>query len=413
MGLGHHAEEVAAPDLLDVGLGITAREELHGEVDEFGGVGKTADTTVTVEVGTETYMVDAHHLDGMLEMVEDVEDGGLTMATEEAVVDGGLGHTALSGEGAHLVVCQIARMVAEGARTAVAAHDGHTTDVECIVEAALGGMAKIDKNAQTVHLGDDLTPEGADTSMRGIALGRVADIVVAVVAEGHVDDATLSEVSQTFDGAIEGDAVLDAEHDALQTLVLVTPEVCRGTGDGHCMGIRAYHLLDLVEDMIGILSGILRGLGEVGNHDGGVLTSFVHLMEIDEDARVALIDAHALGEEHRRVAVGVEGEHTVVDLLGLAPGFGTTNEPLEEGCSLSEALGMPLDTEDGLILAALDGLDDTIGSHGRSTETGTAIGHGLMVEAVDEELRRVVDLGEDGASSDGHAVGGLAAISIL
>ena len=304
-------------------------------------------------------------------------------------------------------------MGAEGAGAAVAAHDGHTADVEGVVEAALGGMAEIDEDAETVHLGDDLTAEGTDAAMGGGALGRVADIVVAVVAEGHIDDAAVGEMAQSLDGAVEGDAVLDAEHDALQSLALVTPQVVGGACQGYAAGILAHHRLDLVEDLIGIFRGVLRGLGEVGDHDGGILTAFVHLMEIDEDALVALLDAHALGEEHRGVAVGVEGEHTVMELLCLAPGGGTTDEPLEEGCSLGEALGMPLDAEDGLVLAALDGLDDTVGGHGTDTETGSAIGHGLMVEAVDVELRGVVDLGEKRASPDGHGMGGLVAISIL
>ena len=349
----------------------------------------------------------------MFEVLDDVEDGGLSMTTEEAAVDGGLSHTALGSKGTHLVVGKVTRMVAEGARAAVAAHDGHTADVERIVEAALSGMAEIDEDTQTVHLGDDLTAEVADATVGGGTFGRIADIVVAVVAEGHIDDAAISEVAQTLDRTIEGDAVLDAEHDALQSLALVTPQVVGGARQRYAVGILAYHLLDLVEDMIGKFGGVLRGLWEVGDHDGGILTTFVHLMEIDEDAHVALLDAYALGEEHRGVAVGVEGKHTVVELLGLAPGCGTTDEPLEERCSCSEAFGMPLDTEDRLILTALNGLDDTIGGNGTDTKTGAGIRHRLMVETVDVELRSVVDLIENRATPDTHGMGGLVAVSVL
>ena len=50
----------------------------------------------------------------MLQMLNDIEDGSLRVLTQETVVDGCLRHTTLGSKGSHLVVSEIARMVAEG-----------------------------------------------------------------------------------------------------------------------------------------------------------------------------------------------------------------------------------------------------------------------------------------------------------
>ena len=165
----HDAEEVAAPDLLDILLAIAAGKELTSEADELRAAAKTGDATVAIEVGTKTYMVDTHDVDSMLKMGNDIKDGGLSVGTEEAVVDGGLGHTAFGCERPHLIVCEIAGMVAEGTATRMAADDGHAADVEGVVETLLSSMTHVDENAKTVHLTDDLFSKGANTTMSLIA----------------------------------------------------------------------------------------------------------------------------------------------------------------------------------------------------------------------------------------------------
>ena len=69
--------------------------------------------------------------------------------------------------------------------------------------------------------------------------------------------------------------------------------------------------------MVSVGRRILRGLWQVGSHDGSVETTLCHLLQIDEDAWVALIETDALRKEHRCVAMGVEGQDTVVQLMGL------------------------------------------------------------------------------------------------
>ena len=165
----HDAEEVAAPDLLDILLVIVAGKELTGEADELRAATKACDAAVAIEIGAEPYMIDAHDVDGMLEVGNNVKDGGLSVGTEEAVVDGGLGHTAFGGKRPHLIVGEIAGMVAEGTATRMAADDGHAADVEGVVETLLSSMTHIDEDAKTVHLMDDLFTKGADTTMSLIA----------------------------------------------------------------------------------------------------------------------------------------------------------------------------------------------------------------------------------------------------
>ena len=417
----HDAEEIAAPDFLDVGLAVTAGEQLAGEVDELGRAGQTGDTTVAVEVGAETDMIDADHLDGVLEMGHDIEDGGLTVAAQETMVDGGLSHTAFGGEGAELIVGEVAGMVAEGPATAMAAHDGLGADVEGIVKTLLTGMAHVDEDAQTVHLADDLLAEGADTAMGVVAArGGVADVVVAIMAEGDINHATILEMLQALQMAVEGEAVLDAEHDALQTTVLVEPEVVGGAGQGDIGTVLGDNLFDLVEDAVGKGRGPFdglgvrgEGLGQVGHHDGGVLTALGHLMEIDEDLGVALVEVDAFGEKHGGVAVGVEGEHTVVDTVGLPIAGGLAYEPLEQGLTIGQALGVPLDTDDRLILAALHGLDDAVGRGGHGAELIAGVIDCLVVERVDLYLCCLIGNGDKGIFLYCDTMGGLFAGGIL
>ena len=109
-------------------------------------------------------------------------------------------------------------MVTEGTSRRMAAHDGFRADVEGIIETLLASMAHINKDAQAVHLSDDLSSEVTDASMRLSALrGRVADVVVAIVTEGDIDNATIGKVLDIRDIMFEGDTILDAQHDTLET----------------------------------------------------------------------------------------------------------------------------------------------------------------------------------------------------
>ena len=228
---------------------------------------------------------------------------------------------------------------------------------------------------------------------------RVADVVVAIVAQRHVDDAPFGEVAQVFYLAVQGVTVLDAQHDALLAQVLVLPEVIRGSGNADILAVLGDDVLYLVEDVVGVFSGgwvwgvgpdgepsgvVAKLLGEVGHHDGGVLVSLGHFVQVDEDAWVAVVELDVLREKHRRVAVGVEGQRAAVHVAGLAVGGGFADEPVEEGRALfRKTFGMPLYADDALMLCALHGLDDAVLGVGDGTETGAGVVYRLMVEGVD------------------------------
>ena len=91
--LRHHSEPVASPNLDNILLAIFTAQQLEGEIDEFRRVGETSDAAVSIKVGTQTYVVDTHHIDGMLKMGDSVHDVGFTLFTQESVIERGMSHT--------------------------------------------------------------------------------------------------------------------------------------------------------------------------------------------------------------------------------------------------------------------------------------------------------------------------------
>lgn len=66
-------------------------------------------------------------------------------------------------------------------------------------------------------------------------------------------------------------------------------------------------------------------------------------MEVIEDPGITLIEAHPLREEHRCIAMGIQGEDAVVELLSGIKFAPFLYEPLEEGQPLvAEPTRMPL-----------------------------------------------------------------------
>ena len=219
--------------------------------------------------------------------------------------------------------------------------------------------------------------------------GRVTDIIVAVMAEGHIDDTSISKVLQILQFPIKGDAILNAEHNALAACLLILPKIGRGTGNAHIVAVIIGDSLDLVEDVISISRGILRRLWQIGHHDRSIKPALSHLRQIDENAWVALVESDALREKHGCVAVGVESEHTVVNTMGLPIALSLAYQPLEEWQPTHHTLWMPLYTDDGFELRTLHRLDDAIGGCSNDSEFITRITNGLMMEGVNRNLRSV------------------------
>lgn len=108
----HDAKEVASPYFLDVLLVIVALEQLAGEERELAGIGQSWHPSVTVEICSQAHMIDAHYPDSVLKMLDSVEDAGLIIKAEETWVERNLADTALLGQCPHLVIGEVAWMVA-------------------------------------------------------------------------------------------------------------------------------------------------------------------------------------------------------------------------------------------------------------------------------------------------------------
>jgi hypothetical protein len=79
-------------------------------------------------------MVDAHYLNSMVEMGHGIGDGGLTVGAQETIIECDLHHSACGCQAAHLLIREIAGMVAEGTATAMTAHNRTAADADGIIE---------------------------------------------------------------------------------------------------------------------------------------------------------------------------------------------------------------------------------------------------------------------------------------
>ena len=67
-------------------------------------------------------------------------------------------------------------------------------------------------------------------------------------------------------------------------------------------------------------------------------------MQVDEDARVALLEMNTLREEHRCVAVRIQGKDSVVQSFGHLEIRSLLHQPAEQRESAFQPFGMPLHT---------------------------------------------------------------------
>src|SRR5688572_19063319 len=63
--LAHEAQEIAAPDLLDIGVAIAGLAQPRRDLGQGGNVLHVVDAAAAVPVRAQADMVDSHHLDGM------------------------------------------------------------------------------------------------------------------------------------------------------------------------------------------------------------------------------------------------------------------------------------------------------------------------------------------------------------
>ena len=301
-------------------------------------------------------------------------------------------------------------------------------------------MGKVNHQATAVHLLNDLFAKLTDSVVGVAAAGGVADVVVTIVAKRDIDDTPLGKMLHIGQFMTESQAVFNAEHDAATPLALVFVKVLRGAGNAEITAVGLHDILYLVENGIGIgrrsdrnrlrtigqmgwlhPRGIhfLRktladfGLWQIGYHRDSLLTAVLHLVHIHEDTGIALLEMDTLREEHRRVAMGVEGNHALMEQLGLMELRSLANHPFEDGESAFEPFGMPLHAHDALLLRTLDGLDGAVGGSGRHPETLSGIAYGLMMEGVYEDILRAIESADLAVLVKCHAMSHFPAVGIL
>ena len=202
-------------------------------------------------------------------------------------------------------------MIAKRSRRRVRADDGLRALGNGAVETFLGGVRQVYDDAGAVHFGDDLFAEIAQAAVLTLGLGRcVANVVVAVVTKGDVNHAFTAVALHVADVASQGVAVFDADKDRLFSHAFIGKQVLGREGD-LCRGVSSHRLLDLGNKVVGLQGGIGQSLNrafalrQVGRHDHGVESAFVHAVQVHQDIVTALTKIGSAIKPHRRVAVGV------------------------------------------------------------------------------------------------------------
>ena len=72
--ISHHTEEVATPNEFDVLFAVALHEEATGEVDELGSGRATRDATISIEIGADAYVLNAHHIYHVVEVLDSIEN---------------------------------------------------------------------------------------------------------------------------------------------------------------------------------------------------------------------------------------------------------------------------------------------------------------------------------------------------
>ena len=72
--ISHHTEEVATPNEFDVLFAVALHEEATGEVDELGSGRATCDATISIEVSANAYVLNAHHIHHVVEVLNGIEN---------------------------------------------------------------------------------------------------------------------------------------------------------------------------------------------------------------------------------------------------------------------------------------------------------------------------------------------------
>ena len=153
-------------------------------------------------------MLDAHDVDHVVQVFYGIQNGSLTISTQESVVHGNLCYATFLSQCLHLLIRKVTGVIAKRTGATMAAYNRFLANLQSIIETGFSSMTHIHHNAQAVHLLNYLFSKRTQTAMLGIAFGRVTDVVVAVVAECHINNAAFGKVFQLTQVLSDGIAVL-------------------------------------------------------------------------------------------------------------------------------------------------------------------------------------------------------------
>ena len=378
----HDAEEVAAVDFLDVVGGVAGLEEGAGEGGELVvGVEAGGYAGDAVEVGADADVVDAADLHGVVDLGEDVLEGGgrdtggglgfefvdgsfagdgigdaagffdlgtegghdgfggvVVTLREVVAVEVDLEGAAVGGEGADHVVGEVAGVVGDGAGGGMGGDDGGGGGLDNVEEGLVGGVGDVDHHAEAVHFADDVFAEGGEAVVVGdfgvvdVALG-VGPVVGVEVGEGHVADAEGVILAEEAEGVFDGVAALDAHEGGDLALGAGAEDVVGGGSEDEVAGVGGEDVgADGVDHLEGAVGGVVAG-GVVGvDEDGEELGAeeAAHAGEVGLAGFIGLRDVVAVDGAGGDVVVGVDEDGVAGDAvdLGLGDGFGARSARL-------------------------------------------------------------------------------------
>ena len=260
-------------------------------------------------------------------------------------------------------------------------YNWHATDFQSLIEAFLTSMAHIYQHSQAVHLLDYLLAKRTHTMMGMLCFrSRIADIVIAIMTKSHIHDTSINKVLKILKFSIDSDTILDTQHDTLQPHVFVHPQVVRRAGYTNIIAVLTYDNLNLVEDAISISLGVIRRLRQISHHDGCILTTFGHLVQVYKNLSIAMVKVDTLWKEHWCVTMSIERQNPIVGSMSLTIALGLSNKPLEQRQALFQTLRMPLNTQYRLKLGALHRLNNAISRFCNNSEFVACLSHSLMME---------------------------------
>ena len=273
-------------------------------------------------------MLNAHNIHHVVEVCNGILNGCFSFFLQESIVQGNLCYTTFLGQCLHLFIGQVAWMIAERTGRGVRSHNRFRTDVERIVEGLDTGMRDVYYHAYPVHFMDDLFAESVYAQVLFIVPTRTAELVVSIMAESQIDDASFAETFYVGNVLADCITVFNTEHNGFLSFSLQAVKVGRSVSDIYMILTLCYHGFDFIQDAVGLGSSsqqVFVGqslLFQVGYHDRSIQAAFRHLVQVYQYLWIPTGKVDVLVEEHRGIAMRIEGQDAVMQLLGFHEGSG-------------------------------------------------------------------------------------------